>query len=433
MRCTLRSLLLNVTGESPSFRAKPGMSHPLFSVHNSPYKEQFKDYWATPVPFADRSYGEKPKVGDPVPARRAATTILVGKNSYADPAAVECGEENDYKVLMMYREGRGRFVKDQFILPSAPVTLQDSHEDWPRLLRRRGMVTNWSDLHHRLTAMRALVMYTNLLLIPKEGGAVAEVESVPGVRRWHLLIHSHPEALRRLIDVLELPMESTLAQLLPFREIETPTSETFRFLNRSYLVTIAKLPEVELTLSVNGEKLVWVSPTEAVERFNAGIMNMPTPNLIALSELSNACPTFADVCARTHRSPTRLVRPQLFHHGQSRVATVLLPGDVHHPDTTTEDQRACFVRRLMYEKDFPFGVRAVLEERPASVAEMQAVLEPAKPALLEEATELDRVYAAIPYPERQRGGLTHGSEEGDWSCERRTRYQSTLCVKGQMA
>ncbi|ORC93533.1 uncharacterized protein TM35_000014100 [Trypanosoma theileri] len=401
IRRTLRQLLLNVSGESPSFRAKP-VRNLQMDVQMSPYKEQFKDYWSTPVPWADREYGEKPKLGAPVPTRRAATAIVVGKNKYMDAAKIESGEDNDYKVLMMYREGKGRFVRDQFIFPSFPLSLEDSSEDWDKILRRREVKTHWPDLHHRLCAMRALFAQMNILLIPKEGGGLAEVEGPPGPKKWHLLVHSSPKAMKNLVDVLELPMETCLSQLLPFRSIITPTTETFRFENLNYLIPFEKIPDVRFTISTLGEKLVWVSPMEAMARFNAGIMNMPTPNLITLSELNNECPTFEDVMKRTPRTPPRSVLPELFRHTESKVATIVLPGDFAHPSTTEEDKKENYLRRFVYEKDYPFGVRAVFEERPATPSETAEPLIQEAPKLLEEANEMDMVYADIPYPKREK-------------------------------
>lgn len=400
MRRSIICFLLNVSGESPSFRAKPGMRNLLADAQMSPYKEQFKDFWATPVPFADREFGEKPKIGDPIPTRRAATTIIVAKNKHVSQEAVEAGADNDYKVLMMFREAKGRYLKDQFVFPSSPVRLEDTSDDWNKILRRRGLKSHYPDLHSRLTAHRALLSMANLLVIPKEGGGIAEVEGPPGPRKWHLITWSQPAAMKNLIDVLELPMESTLSQFIPFRRLITPESETFRFDNLCYLVPFEKVPDVQYTLSTEGEKLVWVSPMEAMARFNAGIMNMPTANIIALSELNNECPTFAEVQQKNNRDVPREVLPQLFHHGQTKVATVVLPGDIAHSKTTAEDREARFVRRFQYTKDYPYGVRAVFEERKATEEELALPLVMDKPALLEEANESDMMYADVPYPKR---------------------------------
>lgn len=401
MRRTLLCLLLNVSGESPSFRAKPGLRNLLADAQMSPYKEQFKDYWATPVPFADREFGEKPKLGEPIPTRRAATSIIVGRNQHANPEAVAAGADNDYKVLMMFREAKGRYLRDQFVFPSSPVRLDDTTEDWKKILRRRGLTTHYPDLSSRLTAHRALLSMANLLVIPKEGGGIAEVEGPPGPRKWHLIVWSQPSAMKQLIDVLELPMETTLSQFLPFRRIITPETETFRFDNLCYLIPFDKVADVQYTLSTEGEKLVWVSPLEAIARFNAGIMNMPTANVIALSELHQECPTFADIQNKTSMDSPREVLPELYHHGQTNVATVVLPSDIAHSTATEEDKKRTMIRRFQYTKDYPYGVRAVLEERVATHEELSQPLVKDTPALLEEATESDYMYADIPYPEAQ--------------------------------
>ncbi|CCW66609.1 unnamed protein product [Phytomonas sp. Hart1] len=408
MRRTLSCLLLNVSTESPSFRAKPGMSHPLFEASISPYKEQFKDFWSTPIPFADREYGKKPKLGEPIPTRNAATAVVVAKNKYIKPELIETGEDNDYKILMLYRESKQRLAKDQFVLPSLPVSIEDRSEDWQKILRRRGVTSQWQDLEHRLTAMRALFSFTNLLVIPKEGGGLAEVEGPPGPGKWHLIVHSRPKAMKNLIDILELPMETSLSQFLPFRKIVTPTSETFRFDNLVYLIPFEKIPDVRYTITTEGEKLAWVSPMEGMARFNAGIMDMPTPNIVIMSELANECPTFEEVLKRTNQGTPRSVLPEVYHHGQTRVATVLLPGDLFHAETTDEDRRAKYVRRFEYEKDYPYGVRAIFSERPASPEEITEPLVKETPVLLEEANENDMAYADVPYPVRRKERLRNG-------------------------
>jgi hypothetical protein len=420
LRKTVTARLLNVSGESPSYRAKPGIRNLLVDVGGSPYKEQFKDFWATPVPWQNREYGEKPKLGDPIPTRRAASTIIVAKNRHADPARVESGEDNDYKVLMHFREGKGRYVKDQFTFPGAPINGEDMNmESWRPLLKRRGLVTSYDDLHERLCAIRALLIQCNLLVIPKEGGGVAEVEGPPGPKKWHVICAQHPRHMRDLLDALELPLESVMSQLIPFRKVVTPASETFRFDNLNYIIPFDKIPCVQFTLSNVGEQLVWVSPMEALARFNAGIMNMPTPCAILLSELTNQCPTFANVTsADMHaKMATPVITPEIAHHKAaggvfpsstvphaddgSVVSTILLPGDLHHTETTPEDREQKYLRRFVYEKDYPYGVRAVFEERPATEEEAQVVVEMAPAMLLEEANEMDMVYADTPYLKRQ--------------------------------
>lgn len=398
--------LLNVSSESPSFRAKPGFRNFQAEIQSSPYKEQFKDYWTTPVAWQDREYGEKPKLGDPIPTRRAASTLVVARNRHIDPAKVASGEDNDYKVLMHFREGKGRYVKDTFSIPAAPVNVEDRNsESWAPVLQRRGLSTKYRDMQERLCAFRSLFIFSNMIVIPKEGGGLAEVEGPPGPKKWAALVSTHPRHLRDLIDALELPLESVFNQFRPFRKMVTPTTETFRFENTSYVVTFEKIPCVQYTLSHVGERLVWVSPMEALARFNAGIMNMPTPNAILLSELNNQCPTFEDVSAHlTAQSEPVSILPELVYSGSEeagdKVATILVPGDMHHSHTTDEDKSRKYVRRFVYEKDYPYGVRAVFEERPATVEEEATELKVSAPLLLEEANDMDMVYADVPYLKR---------------------------------
>lgn len=404
MRLTRKALVLNVSGESPSFRAKPGMLNRLVDVGNSPYKEQFKDFWATPVPWQDREYGEKPKLGDPIPTRRAASCIIVGRNRHIDPSKVARGEDNDYKVLMHFKENKGQFTKDQFSFPAAPVNAEDRNmESWRPVLKRRGLTTKYDDLQERLCAFRALIITANMLVIPKEGGGLAEIEGPPGPKKWHAMCATHPRMVRDLIDALELPLETVFSQMLPFRTLVTPTTETFRFENLNFIVPFDKIPCVQFTMSNVGEQLVWVSPQEALARFNAGIMHMPTPNAILLSELNNQFPTFDEITAGlTATSKPEHVNPELVHHGQQKVATVLLPGDMYHSQTSAEDKEKKYLRRFVYEKDYPHGVRAVFDERPAEAPEDFVEVKQAPPLLLEEANEMDKVYADVPYMKRER-------------------------------
>ena len=438
MRRTAFIFFNNVSGESPSFRAKPSRSLVL-DVANSPYKEQFKDYWATPMPWAQREYGAKPKIGDPVPLRNSASTIVIGKNNHLteeEQAAVDAGDANDYKVLMMFRQSRGRFTKDQFIIPSSPIHALDRDRDfWDPVFARRGFAHVRerfpTDHEERMCALRSLLVETNMLLIPKEGGSIAEVQGPPGPKKWHMMVMEAPKAFRDLIDALELPLEKCYENLIPFRRVQTPKSETFRFDNRSFIVPIKKIPCVKYTISTVGEQLVWVSPREALERFNDGRMEMPTPNLILLSELARSIPKFSDIetvltpknygaessssdnmddleidLSKQGPRPLTLIDrepevicPELVRDpARGNMATVILPGDLHHEDTPEEEKQVGerFFHRFHYEKDWPHGVKAVFVHRPVEEgADDTAPLVRQPHALIDEINEADEVYMHV--------------------------------------
>lgn len=405
MKRTRFILFGNVIGESPSFRAKP-MRNLQIDVSQSPYKEQFKDYWATPIPWARREYGPKPKIGDPVPLRSSATTLVCARNRHVDPARVEAGEDNDYKVLMMFRESRGRFTKDQFIFPASPVHAMDRDlEGWEPFLKRRGLSKEDfpNDFEERMCAMRSLLTEMNLLLIPKEGGTMAEVQGPPGPKKWHMMVMETPKAMRDLMDVLQLPMKKCLENLVPFKRVQTPATESFRFDSHSYIVTLDKIPEVKYTISTVGEQLIWVSPREAIERFNDGRMEMPTPNLILLSELADNAPTFAELQAKysNHAQEADVIVPELVRNPINNMATVLMPGDIHHTGTSPEERSEKFFHRFHYEKDWPHGVRAVYIHRPVEQEDDITPLAQQPTALIEEINEYDKIYMNVPYPKRE--------------------------------
>eukprot|EP00658_Telonema_sp_P-2_P072977 TRINITY_DN62046_c0_g1_i1.p1 TRINITY_DN62046_c0_g1~~TRINITY_DN62046_c0_g1_i1.p1 ORF type:complete len:273 (-),score=87.10 TRINITY_DN62046_c0_g1_i1:168-986(-) len=217
------------------------------------------------------------------------------------------------------------------------------------------------------------------------------------------------------------------------------------FDNMSFLVPIEKIPCVKYTISTVGEQLVWVSPREALDRFNDGRMEMPTPNLILLSELARTVPKFSDIgSALTPKSwasdaaaaassssdesleiggeelsskkpssrpltiidrEPEIICPELVRDpARGNMATVLLPGDLHHGDTP-EDEKIVgdrFFHRFHYEKDYPHGVKAVFVHRPVEEGSDDTIPMVHQPhALIEEINEADEVYMHVPYEKKK--------------------------------
>jgi hypothetical protein len=337
-RCARRLDLHTTMTDSPSFRA--AFNHnPMAGVLHSPYKEAMKEYWATPIPWQTRDYGPKPGPHDPVPLREAATMLVVAKNAHIDKGVVEAGEDNDYKVLMQFRESKGRYQKDSFVLPSAPIHLQDRDDDWAPLLYRLGVKTTYTDIEARLCAFRTLLAECNLLVVPPEGGTLAEVEGPPGPRKWHMIVASIPQQIRYLIDILDIPMEAALKSLRPFTRVQTPATEMFRYDNKAFVLPIERCPCVRYTISTVGEQLVWVSPKEAMARFETGVMEMPTPNVILMHELDRLCPTYEQASSIAYDAQPGVVTPELVHDPATNMATVLLPTDIHHSTNAKRVER----------------------------------------------------------------------------------------------
>jgi hypothetical protein len=339
LRRTVRRFDLHTTTtDSGSFRAAYN-HNPMAGVLHSPWKDAMKEYWATPIPWQQRDYGPKPKPGDPVPLRQSASALIIAKNSHIDPALVEAGEDNDYKVLMQFREAKGRYQKDSFVFPGAPIHLEDRHEDWGKLLYRLGLRHEFEDIDERLCAYRSLFAECNLLVLPPEGGGLAEVEGPPGPRKWHMYVAGAPNMIRHLVDILDVPIEPALMSLRPFVRIQSPAAEVFRYDNKSFIIPIEKVPCVKYTISTVGEELIWVSPKEALARFETGVMEMPTPNVMIFHELDRRVPTYDQVKALTHDNVPPVLLPELIHDKETNMATVLMPTDIHHSKNVKRVER----------------------------------------------------------------------------------------------
>jgi len=388
---------INHLGVTPDFRMRYNVQNDLEDwVRVSPYRDQYRDFWATPVPFDDREFGPKPKLGDPIPTRKAAAVMLVAHNKHIEPELVESGEDTDYKVLMRFRKTQLRFTKDQFTIPSSPLTLEDYPNVWKPVLERGMVKTEYADMATRLCAWRSLMNDTNVLLIPRNGGSIADVQGPPGPTSWQTIIHRRPKKMKHLADILQMDLEDVLSQLCPFRNIITPATELFRFENHVYVVAIDKMPDMQYTGVMKRESLHWVSPAEAIARFNAGIMEMPTPNVIMMSELLNACPRFEDIQTKLNNHSQSIdILPELVRHTETKVATIILPGDLSHSQTTDEDRARQFFRRFTYIKDYPSGVRAAFEERPTDDQDDRSILVADKPLVIEDETFIDKMYSDV--------------------------------------
>ena len=353
----------------------------ISDVIDSPYKDAFKDFWSTPIHFQTREFGAKPKLGEPVPSRDASSMLVLGKNNYITKEQLDDGDE-DYKVLMLYRESKQRFVKDQFIIPGCPVHLDDKNTDWLPVLERHGVTPDKipPDFPLRMAAIRGLLKDTSILVIPPEGGQLAELEG-PGqvTSPWWSTVIKDPGAMRSIMDILEMPYESALKSLLPFRRVLTPTTETFRFDNTAFIVPFGKIPEVRYCIPTVQEKLIWCSPTEALKRFNAGVMEMATPTAYLMSELQREIRRHDDIVKKIEwNDAPKPILPEVVHNDGTKMATILFPHDVHHSAREAElagsstqiegsdkkEPEPDQLCRFHYMRDEPYGVRAVFFNRP---------------------------------------------------------------------
>ena len=139
------------------------------------------------------------------------------------------------------------------------------------------------------------------------------------------------EAAYRAAAVRELEEEAnvriTIADLHPFAHWVTPEIEIKRFDTRFFL---ARMPHGQVAKHDEGETtaLEWLSPQEAIERFNRRELLLPPPTYTSIRQLAPRT-SIEDVFAWAKARPIARVMPGFFKDGE--VATMTLPGDPMFP------------------------------------------------------------------------------------------------------
>ena len=139
------------------------------------------------------------------------------------------------------------------------------------------------------------------------------------------------EGAYRAAAVRELHEEAnvriTIDDLHPFAHWVTPEFESRRFDTRFFL---ARMPDGQIARHDDGEMtaLEWLSPREAIDRFNRRELLLPPPTYTSIRQLAPRT-SIDDVF--TWAKARRIVRimPGFFKDGE--VATMTLPGDPTFP------------------------------------------------------------------------------------------------------
>ena len=139
------------------------------------------------------------------------------------------------------------------------------------------------------------------------------------------------EAAYRAAAVRELEEEANVRisfdDLRPFAHWVTPEIETRRYDTRFFL---ARMPQGQIARHDEGETtaLEWLTPREAIERFNRRELLLPPPTYTSIRQLAPR-KSIDDVFAWAKGRPIARVMPGFFKDGD--VATLTLPGDPTFP------------------------------------------------------------------------------------------------------
>jgi len=139
------------------------------------------------------------------------------------------------------------------------------------------------------------------------------------------------EAAYRAAAVRELQEEAnvrvTIDELQPFAHWVTPEIEIRRYDTRFFL---ARMPEGQIAKHDESETtaLDWLSPREAIERFNRRELLLPPPTYTSICQLAPRT-SIDDVFMWAKARPIARVMPGFFKNGDE--VTLTLPGDPTFP------------------------------------------------------------------------------------------------------
>jgi 8-oxo-dGTP pyrophosphatase MutT (NUDIX family) len=139
------------------------------------------------------------------------------------------------------------------------------------------------------------------------------------------------EAAYRIAAVRELKEEANVEigvdDLHPFAHWVTPEIEIRRYDTRFF---VARMPEGQTARHDAGETtaLEWLSPTEAVARFNRRELLLPPPTYTSIRQLAPRT-SIDDVFSWLQGRPIPRIMPGFFKNGNE--ATLMLPGDPLFP------------------------------------------------------------------------------------------------------
>jgi len=218
-------------------------------------------------------------VAEIAPARPASTVVVL-----RPPSTPFAASGDPFEILMLRRNDKVAFMAGSYVFPGGRV----DHADWP---------TRGSHL--------PAPVFPDL--------------------------DAEQEAAHRMAAVRELREEAnvfiTIDDLYPFAHWVTPEIEIHRFDTRFF---IARMPMDQSARHDNGEMtaLEWLSPSEAIARFNRKELLLPPPTYTTIRQLAPRR-SIDDVLAWLKTRRIVRVMPGFVKNGDE--VTLTLPGDPSFP------------------------------------------------------------------------------------------------------
>ena len=245
-----------------------------------------------PAGFAERV--ESPPQ-PPAPARPAATVVLVR----------DC--ETGPEVLLLQRHHASGFVPGAYVFPGGRV---DEEDAMPALKERAGALADVANpaLSYWMAAIREVFEETGVLLAADATGRVApDATAEPRLAEWRDKLLGRRATLGDLLEAQGLL--PSVAEMVYCGHWITPVAEPRRYDTRFFL---ARLPQGH-SVAVDVREMtdaVWITPEEALRRFQEGGLPMVFPT-VKMLEMLAGYGSVSELMAALRDQPVHAVLPRL--------------------------------------------------------------------------------------------------------------------------
>ncbi|MGH2686036.1 MAG: NUDIX hydrolase [Actinomycetota bacterium] len=256
-----------------------------------------------------------------VEVRDAATVIVVRD-----------GDDGRMQVCMLGRNVESEFTRGAYVFPGGAVDDDDRHADLEPICEGRAdpvasalLGVEHGGLAFWVAGIRECFEEAGLLLAYAEDGKLLRLEDHDDVETFAAHRRAVDAGERRLVEVCaEEGLRLAVDGMHYFSHWITPEGQPRRYDTRFF---IARAPDAQEALHDEVETIasVWITPAEALARFEAGTLELMPPTMVTLRQIGRfeRADELLAAAAQTTDVPTiqpRVVKDQ----GGIRI---LLPGD----------------------------------------------------------------------------------------------------------
>lgn len=211
------------------------------------------------------------------------------------------------ELYMLRRSSRSAFLPEMFVFPGGAVDPEDAEIARTQLLRASESPEEHrepSDPAFEVAALREAFEESGMLLAARPDGSVADLDAAQ-LRGAREALHAGTTTFSEFLRQLDIVLDAR--NLLHFSHWITPPSENRRFDTHFYL---AAAPDDQIASTDEHETFagLWISPQEALRRYEARNFPMIFPTIMHLRRLAEF-PTLAELAVFARTKEIHVVLP----------------------------------------------------------------------------------------------------------------------------